>query len=65
MTVLPHTLKSDQPLNPSKLDHVVKVMDKPDPVEDRRSFLIRLFSSIRPNFDFKKKEISIKGGAKF
>jgi hypothetical protein len=39
-----------------------------DPVveeEDRRSFLVRLFASIRPHFDFKKQEISIKGGAKF
>ena len=62
---LPPTLKSDQPLSQSKLNHVIKVMDKPDPVEDRRSFLIRLFSSIRPHFDLKKRQISIKGGTKF
>lgn len=62
---LPPTLKSDQPLSHSKLNHVIEVMDEPDPVEDRRSFLIRLFSSIRPHFDLKKRQISIKGGTKF
>lgn len=65
MMALSPTLKSDQPLSPSKLRHVAEVMDDPIVEEDRRSFLVRLFSSLRPHFDLKKREISIKGGTKF
>lgn len=48
-----------------RLRDMQAIFARPVPKEDLRPFWKRLLTSLRPHADLKKKEFTIRGGAKF